>query len=74
MTIFPEVGDFYIFGAHQQHLVYPYRCKEGQEKVERRSISFNAIFTSRTAYDVQQAKSKEEQELNFKESQGKGRI
>ena len=42
--------------------------------MERRSISFNAIFTSRSAYDKQQAKSKEEQELNFKESQGKGRI
>ena len=74
LTIFPEVGDFYIFGAQQQHFVYPYRCKEGQEEVERRSISFNAIFTSRSAYDKQQAKSKEEQELNFKESQGKGRI
>ena len=43
-TVFlPKVGDVYIFGAHQQHSVYPYRCEEGQEDTERRSISFNAI-------------------------------
>jgi len=47
----PQVGDFYIFGAHQGHAVYPYRCEEGQEDVERRSISFNAVFQSRTDYD-----------------------
>ena len=47
----PKVGDFYIFGAHQQHAVYPYRCAEGQKDVERRSISFNAIFQSKTDYD-----------------------
>jgi hypothetical protein len=39
-----QVGDFYIFGANQQHAVYPYRCEEGQKDVERRSISFNAVF------------------------------
>ena len=50
-TIFPKVGDFYIFGSHQQHAVYPYRCEEGQEDVERRSISFNAIFQSKTDFD-----------------------
>ena len=47
----PKVGDFYIFGAHQQHAVYPYRCAEGQKETERRSISFNAIFQSKTDYD-----------------------
>ena len=47
----PKVGDFYIFGAHQQHAVYPYRCAEGQKDVERRSISFNAVFQSKTDYD-----------------------
>jgi len=46
ISISPQVGDFYIFGAEQQHSVYPYRCKEGQEDVERRSISFNAIFSA----------------------------
>ena len=40
----PQVGDFFIFGANQQHAVNPYRCEEGQEDVERRSISFNAVF------------------------------
>jgi len=51
IAIPPQVGDFYIFGAQQQHQVYPYRCKEGQEDVERRSISFNAIFQSKTDHD-----------------------
>ena len=47
----PKVGDFYMFGAHQQHAVYPYRCAEGQKDIERRSISFNAVFQSKTDYD-----------------------
>ena len=47
----PQVGDFFIFGAQQQHAVYPYRCAEGQKDVERRSISFNAIFQSKTERD-----------------------
>jgi len=51
LNIFPQVGDFYIFGANQPHAVYPYRCAEGQKDVERRSISFNAIFQSKTDYD-----------------------
>jgi len=48
-TISPEVGDFFIFGAQQQHGVYPYRCEEGDP--ERRSISFNAVFQSKTEHD-----------------------
>ena len=40
-TYHPRVGDFFIFGAQQQHAVYPYRCAEGQKDVERRSVSFN---------------------------------
>ena len=51
IAIPPQAGDFYIFGAQQQHAVYPYRCAEGQEDVERRSISFNAIFQSKTDHD-----------------------
>ena len=51
ISIQPQVGDFYIFGAHQLHSVYPYRCEEGQEDVERRSISFNAIFQSKSDHD-----------------------
>jgi hypothetical protein len=50
LTIVPKVGDFYIFGAQQQHVVYPYRCEEGQKETERRSISFNAIFDSKTNF------------------------
>ena len=45
----PAVGDFYMFGAQQQHAVYPYRCEEGDP--ERRSISFNAIFQSKSDHD-----------------------
>ena len=51
MVCQPNVGDFYVFGAHQQHAVYPYRCAEGQKETERRSISFNAVFQSKTDYD-----------------------
>ena len=49
IVIPPQVGDFFIFGAHQQHAVYPYRCEEGDP--ERRSISFNAIFQSKADFD-----------------------
>jgi len=52
IVIPPQVGDFYIFGAQQQHAVYPYRCAEGQKETERRSISFNAVFQSKTDYDA----------------------
>ena len=40
----PKVGDFFIFGSNQQHAVYPFRCAKGEKNIERRSISFNAIF------------------------------
>ena len=40
----PTAGDFFIFGANQQHAVYPFRCAKGEKNIERRSISFNAIF------------------------------
>ena len=58
----PKVGDFYIFGAHQQHAVYPYRCAEGQKETERRSISFNAIFQSKSQHDKQQTEEKKQNE------------
>ena len=50
IVIRPAVGDFFIFGAQQQHAVYPYRCEEGDP--ERRSISFNADFTTKTEQDI----------------------
>ena len=49
IVIHPQVGDFFIFGAQQQHSVYPYRCEEGDP--ERRSISFNAVFQSKSDHD-----------------------
>ena len=49
IVIPPQVGDFYIFGAQQQHSVYPYRCEGGDP--ERRSISFNAVFQSKADFD-----------------------
>jgi len=51
ITFPPQVGDFYIFGSQQQHAVYPFRCEEGQKDTERRSISFNASFQSKTEFD-----------------------
>ena len=56
IVIPPAAGDFFIFGAQQQHAVYPYRCEEGDP--ERRSISFNAVFQSKSDFDIQQAKEK----------------
>ena len=51
ITYYPQVGDFFIFGAQQNHAVYPYRCAEGQKETERRSISFNAAFQSKSDHD-----------------------
>ena len=51
IVIHPAAGDFFIFGAQQQHAVYPFRCAEGQKDVERRSISFNAVFQSKADFD-----------------------
>ena len=46
LQIQPHVGDFFIFPASQQHFVYPFRTVDG--KGERRSVSFNASFTSKS--------------------------
>ena len=40
--ITPEVGDFYLFQANQQHTVYPFKTKIKGEV--RRSMSFNLII------------------------------
>ena len=45
MSFQPEVGDFFIFPAMMKHFVYPFRTADG--KGERRSVSFNAVFTSK---------------------------
>ena len=44
MTLQPNVGDFFLFPASQQHFVYPFRTADG--KGERRSVSFNAVFSN----------------------------
>ncbi len=57
MTILPAVGDFYIFPASQQHFVYPFRTADG--KGERRSVSFNAVFSSKSMQEVEKKKQQE---------------
>ena len=59
LEIQPVVGDFFIFPASQAHQVYPFRTADG--KGERRSVSFNASFTSKTEQDTLR-KQQEEQE------------
>ena len=51
IQIKPKVGDFYIFPAHLQHTVYPFRT-DGD--FERRSVSFNADWIAKSQYDKQQ--------------------
>ena len=60
MTIHPEEGDFFIFTASQQHFVYPFRTEDGEG--ERRSVSFNAVFSSKTEQD--ELKKQQEEQNN----------
>ena len=57
IKIKPKVGDFYIFPAHLQHCVYPFKT-DGD--YERRSMSFNADFISKTDWTKLQ---KQQQEM-----------
>ena len=58
----PEVGDFFIFPANQSHFVYPFRTADG--KGERRSVSFNAVFsTEKEVKEQQEAQKKAQEEL-----------
>ena len=59
VTLRPQVGDFFIFPSSQLHQVYPFRTADG--KGERRSVSFNASFTSKNEQDALR-KQQEEQE------------
>ena len=59
MTLQPKVGDFFIFPASQQHLVYPFRTADG--KGERRSVSFNAVFSSKNMQEEEKKKQEKEQ-------------
>ena len=63
MKIKPKVGDFFIFPAHLQHTVYPFKT-DGD--FERRSVSFNADWISKTQYDAMQ---KQQQQQNLSPDQ-----
>jgi len=60
ITYQPQVGDFFIFPASQQHWVYPFRTQDGRG--ERRSISFNAVFSSKT--EQERLKKQQEEQQN----------
>ena len=55
----PKVGDFFIFPAHLQHCVYPFKT-DGD--FERRSVSFNADFISKAEWDKQQQMMQQQQQ------------
>ena len=59
MKIKPKVGDFYIFPAHLQHTVYPFRT-DGD--FERRSVSFNVDWIAKSEYDRQQQMQQQQQQ------------
>ena len=49
LKVKPSPGDFLMFPAHQLHSVYPFRTEDG--KGERRSVSYNADFMSKQAFE-----------------------
>jgi hypothetical protein len=49
LQIQPQLGEIFIFPGTQNHLVYPFRTADA--KGERRSVSFNVKFTSKTEQD-----------------------
>ena len=55
----PKAGDFFIFPAHLQHMVWPFKT-DGD--YERRSMSFNADFISKTDWEKIQ---KQQQEMKI---------
>ena len=57
-TFQPKVGDMYVFGALQHHMVWPYRSADPND--ERVSISFNADMTTKSVLDKQK---KEQEEM-----------
>ena len=59
----PKVGDFFIFPAHLQHTVYPFRT-DGD--FERRSVSFNADFIDKK---VLEQRNKEQEEMMRQQQQ-----
>jgi len=63
LKIKPRVGDFFIFPAHLQHTVYPFKT-DGD--FERRSVSFNADFIDKKVLEKRQ---KEEAEMMRQQQQ-----
>ena len=59
MTYEPQVGDFFIFPASQQHFVYPFRTPDG--KGERRSVSFNVAFSNKTEQEEYKKQQEDQQ-------------
>ena len=59
LKVQPKVGDFYIFPAHLQHTVYPFRT-DGD--FERRSVSFNADWIAKSQYDEMQKQQQQQQQ------------
>ena len=68
-AILPKPGDFYIFPATQIHQVYPFRTADG--KGERRSVSFNTLFTSKS---MMEEEAKQAEKLKEWDVQVKGRM
>ena len=68
VNIQPAVGDFFIFPASQMHLVYPFRTADG--KGERRSVSFNATFSSKSMQE-EERKRKEQYDGNLRRKAAK---
>ena len=59
LKVKPKVGDFFLFPAHLQHCVYPFKT-DGD--CERRSVSFNADFIAKTEYDKREEEQKKMQQ------------
>ena len=59
IKIKPKVGEFFIFPAHLQHTVYPFKT-DGD--FERRSVSFNADWISKKEYDKQEEMMRQQQQ------------
>ena len=57
----PKVGDFFVFPAHLQHCVYPFKT-DGD--FERRSVSFNADFVNKAEWERQQQMMQQQQQAN----------
>ena len=62
----PKVGDLYIFPAKMAHHVYPFRSDD--EDKERRSVSFNAVYSSKSQMENMAEMEKKAQEEMKKRS------